>query len=296
MRKNITFTSKSLSCRGWLYVPDDLTQGQKAPTIVMAHGFTGVKEMILPDFAERFAAAGFVTLAFDYRYFGDSEGEPRSQLFPLYQVEDVRNAITWVSGQPEVDPQRIGLWGTSYGGGIVVYTATFDRRVKAVVAQVPATINPEFRRAIDPEGWDARDAFCLRDRIERYKTGAVNYMKVVAPEGEPCVLPGKETYEGYMTLAETSPNWRNQVTIESLEKIREFDPVTMVHWVAPTALLLIPAEKDSLLPVDAVKETYERAREPKALSVLPIEHFEIYDEPWFSKAAGAAIDWFEKYL
>lgn len=296
MRKDITFTSKGLRCCGWLYVPDGLAEGQKSPTIVMAHGFSAVKEMGLPDFAERFAAAGFVTLAFDYRYFGDSEGEPRSQLFPLEQVEDVRNAITWVSDQPEVDPQRIGIWGTSYGGGIVVYTATFDRRIKAVVAQVPATVGAEFWRALDPKGWDVRDAFFLRDRAERYRTGAVNYMKVVAPEGEPSAFPGKDSYEGYMTLAETSPNWRNQVTIESLEKMREFDSVRLVHWVAPTALLLIPAEKDNLIPVDAVKETYERAREPKALLALPIKHFDIYYEPWFSKAAGAAIDWFEKYL
>jgi uncharacterized protein len=296
MRKDITFNSKGLPCRGWLWVPDDLAEGQKSPTIVMAHGFSAVKEMGLPDFAERFAAAGFVTLAFDYRYFGDSEGEPRCQLFPLEQVEDVRNAITWVSDQPEVDPQRIGVWGTSYGGGIVVYTATFDRRIKAVVAQVPATVSAEFWRALDPKGWDARDAFFLRDRAERYRTGAVNYMKVVAPEGKPCAIPGRENYEGYRTLAETSPNWRNQVTIESLEKIREFDSTRLVHWVAPTALLLIPAEKDSLIPVDAVKETYERAREPKALLPLPIKHFDIYYEPWFSKAAGAAIDWFEKYL
>ncbi len=296
MRKNITFTSKDLRCRGWLYVPDKLAVGQKAPTIVMANGFSCVKEMILPDFAERFVAAGFVTLAFDYRYFGDSEGEPRSQLFPLHQVEDVRNAITWVSDQPEVNPQQIGIWGTSYGGGIVVYVATFDKRVKAVVAQAPSTLSPEFRQAMDPDRWDYVGEFLLQDRIERYKTSTVKYIKVVAPEGEPCALPGQKTYEAYMASKESCPNWRNQVTIESLEKIREFDPVNLVHWVAPSALLLMPAEKDSLIPVEAVKETYERAREPKAISVLPIEHFEIYEEPWLSKAAGAAIDWFEEYI
>ena len=296
MRKSITFTSKGVPCRGWLYVPDDLAEGQKATTIVMAHGFTGVKEMILPDFAEQFATAGFVTLAFDYRYFGDSEGEPRNQLFPLHQVEDIRNAITWVSDQPEVDPQRIGLWGTSYGGAIVVYTATFDKRVKAVVAQVPATMSLEFRRAMNPDGWEQMHKFLLQDRIERYKTSAVSYLKVVASEGEPCVLPGKEAYEAYMVLAATSPNWRNQVSIESLEQTQQFDPVSFVHWIAPTALLLIAAEKDSLIPVEAVREAYERAREPKALSVLPIQHFEIYDEPWLSKAASIAIDWFKKYL
>ncbi len=296
MRKNITFFSKGLRCSGWLFVPDDLPEGQRAPIIVMAHGFTGVKEMFLPDFAERFSAAGFVTLAFDYRYFGDSEGEPRCQLFPLHQVEDVRNAITWASDQSEVDPQRVGVWGTSYGGGIVVYAATFDRRIKAVVAQVPSTMSLEFRRAMDPERWDSLDGFLLQDRVERYKTGAVNYLKVVAPEGEPCVFPGKEAYEAYMTLAETSPNWRNQVSVESLEKTRQFDPVSLVHWMAPTALLLIPGEKDSLIPIDAVKDTYERAQEPKDIAILPIGHFDIYEEPWLSKAAGAAIDWFEKYL
>jgi fermentation-respiration switch protein FrsA (DUF1100 family) len=296
MREDISFASRGLRCRGWLYVPDDLVEDQKAPTIVMAHGFSGVKEMILPDFAEQFAAAGFVVLVFDYRYFGDSEGEPRCQVFPLEQVEDVRNALTWVSARPEVDPQRIGLWGTSYGGGIVVYTTTFDKRVKAVVAQVPWTISPEFRRAMDPEGWDQRGEFVLQDRIERYKTGAVTYMKVVAREGEPCIMPGQENYEAFMAMKESSPTWRNQVSVEVLEKGREFDPVRLVHWIAPSALLLIPGEKDSLVPIQAVKETYERAREPKALSVLPIKHFEIYFEPWLSKAAGAAIDWFEKYL
>jgi fermentation-respiration switch protein FrsA (DUF1100 family) len=131
---------------------------------------------------------------------------------------------------------------------------------------------------MDPDRWDYVGEFLLQDRIERYKTGTVNYMKVVALEGEPCVLPGQEAYEAYMALKESNPNWRNQVTIKSLEKTREFDPVSKAHWGAPTALLLIPAEKDSLIPVEAVKETYERAREPKSISVLPIEHFEIYAE------------------
>ena len=295
MRKDITFTSKGLYCSGWLFAPEAL-QGQKAPTIVMGHGFTGVKEMGLADFAERFAAAGFVTLVFDYRYFGESEGEPRSQLFPIEQVEDFRNAVTWVSDQPEVDPQRIGLWGTSYGGGVATYVATFDKRIKAVVAQVASTISPENRRAMNPERWDSVGEFLLRDRIERYRTGAVNYMKVVAPEGEPCVLPGQETYEEFMALVPPESSWRNQITLESLEKIREFDPVSLIHLMAPTALLLIPAEKDALLPIDAVKAAYQKAQEPKDIIVLPIKHFDIYREPWLSKAADAAIDWFKKYL
>ena len=99
-----------------------------------------------------------------------------------------------------------------------------------------------------------------------------------------------------MALSQNSPNWRNQVTLESLEKTREFDPVSMVHLMAPTALLLIAAEQDSQVPLEAVKAIYERAREPKAQVVLPITHLAIHTEPWLSMCAQTAIDWFGKYL
>jgi fermentation-respiration switch protein FrsA (DUF1100 family) len=300
MRRNIIFISKGLHCVGWIYIPDELVEGKKAPAIILAHGFAGEKESILPNYAEQFSRAGYVALVFDYRYFGDSEGEPRHQLFPLEEVEDVRNAITWISDQPEVDSRRIGLWGTSFGGGIVIYTATWDRRAKAVVAQVPAAISKEARMNLNPEQWKRMGDFLLQDRIQRYKTGAVNYLKVVSLEAEPCVFPGKEFYDEYMDLLvrypKSNPTWRNGVTLESLEKVREFDAVGMIHHMAPTALLLIAAEKDSALPIDAIRETYKRASEPKALSVLPINHFELYAEPWLTKSAGEAINWYNKYL
>jgi len=296
MRKNIIFGSKGLQCSGLLYVPNNLKVGQKVPAIVMAHGLSAVKEQVLPDVAERFVAAGFVTMVFDYRFFGDSEGEPRNQLFPLEMVEDYRNAITWVSGQTEVDPQRIGIWGTSNSGGLVLYVGTFDKRLKAVVAQVPAIFNPAYWHAMNPAKWNSDGEFLRRDRIERYKTGVVNYVKVVAPEGQPCVLPGKEAYDFFMSTPVTAPNWRNQLTVESLEKMREFDPVGSIHLISPTPLLLIPAENDGLIPLDAIKAIYEKVLEPEAISILPIKHFEIYYEPWLSKAADAAINWFKKHL
>ena len=296
MRQDIEFPSKGLLCRGWLYVPESLDEAQQAPGIVMAHGFAGVKEMGLAGFAERFATAGFVTLVFDYRFWGESEGEPRNQIFALEMVEDYRNGITWLSDRSEVDSQRIGVWGTSYSGGLCLYVGTHDKRVKAVVAQVPSTLNPESRRTKDPEAWDRAGELLIEDRVQRYKTGSPNYMKVVAPEGEPCVFPYKDAYEWYMEFREFAPNWQNEVTLESLEKVREFDPVSLIHLMAPTALLLIPGENDNLIPIEAVKEAYEKAREPKALSVLPITHFVAYKDPWLSKAADLATDWFRKHL
>lgn len=296
MRTDIAFDSKGLKCRGWLYRPDGGAVDAKLPAIVMAHGFSAVKEQILPEIAERFADAGFAVLVFDYRFFGASEGEPRCQLFPLEMVEDYRNAITWVGKQPNIDPSRIALWGTSYSGGLVTHTAIVDRRVKAVVAQAPSITNAEARRAMDPDRWDSVGQFLIQDRITRYETGAINYMKVVAPEGEPCILPGKESYDAFMELKDAAPNWRNEITLESLEKIREFDPVSLIHMMSPTAILIIAAESDSLIPLDSLTHAYDRAADPKKMVVLPIRHWEIYQDPWLSKATDDAVEWYSDHL
>ena len=296
MRQEISFKSKGLQCRGWLYLPDDIEGEAKLPAIVMAHGFSAVKEQALPEFAEKFSEAGFAILVFDYRFFGASEGEPRCQLFPLEMVEDYRNAMSWVSEHPRVDRERICIWGTSYSGGLVSYVGAVDKRAKAVVAQVPSLIDPESRRMMDPVKWDSIGEFLLQDRIARYSSGAVNYMKVVAPEGEPCVLPGRENYDAFLEMAKIAPNWRNEVTLESLEKIREFNPVISIHWIAPRPLLVIAAENDNLLPLEVVKSSFDNAGEPKKLIVLPILHFDIYAEPWLSKAASVATDWLNEYL
>ncbi len=114
MRQDVTFPSEGLNCAGWLYLPDDLEGDEKRPAIVMAHGFSAVNENYLANFAEKFEEAGFVVLVFDYRFFGDSEGEPRGHLIPAEQHKDYKNAITWISQRSEVDPDRIGIWGSSY--------------------------------------------------------------------------------------------------------------------------------------------------------------------------------------
>ena len=297
MRRDITFESKGLRCAGWLYVPDDLKQGQRAPTIVMAHGFSAVKEQNLDDYAERFAKAGFVTLVFDYRYLGTSEGEPRGQIFWYQQHEDYRNAITWVSDQPEADPLRIGLWGTSYSGAHVLYLGAHEIRIKAVVSQVHGGINTwdALEIILKKEGIALIKDMINQDRIARYKTGKINYLPVTGPEGEEAFMPGNEAYEWF--TRSDAPNWLNQVTMESVEKFIEYDPGAWIHRISPTPLLMILAEKDTVIRLDMAKKVYERAGEPKDLIVLPCKHFDVYDkEPYFSQAADAAIQWFKKYL
>jgi cephalosporin-C deacetylase-like acetyl esterase len=136
MSKDIEFkTEDGVTLRGWHYLPDG-RQG-KLPTIIMAHGFSAVKEMYLDRFAEAFAAAGLSSVVFDNRNFGASDGEPRQEIDPWRQVRDYRDAITYAETLAETDPNRIGIWGSSYSGGHVLVVGAIDRRVKCVVSQVP---------------------------------------------------------------------------------------------------------------------------------------------------------------
>ena len=150
MRKDIEFkTEDGIKLRGWHYLPEKRTG--KVPTIVMAHGFSAVKEMYLDRFADAFAAAGLGALVFDNRNFGASDGEPRQEIDPWQQVSDYRDAITFAETLPETDPARIGIWGSSYSGGHVMVVGAIDRRVKCVVAQVPlASGHDNARRLFEP--------------------------------------------------------------------------------------------------------------------------------------------------
>jgi uncharacterized protein len=299
MRRDVTFPSQGLNCAGWLYVPDDLLDGDERPAIVMAHGFSAVKEMYLSNFAEKFEEAGFVVLVFDYRYFGDSEGEPRGRLIPAEQHEDYKNALTWVSQRSEVDPNRIGIWGSSYSGGHVLYLASFDKRVKAAVAQVPLVNGwGNAQRLMRPDVFDEFLKAVAQDRTARYAEGEGASVPVVAPEGEPSALPTPESYAWFTHAGETvAPNWRNEVSLESMEAFLEYDPAGNIHLISPTPLLMVVAEKDTLTPTDMAIAAYERALEPKKLVIMEGgKHFDAYTEPGISQAAPPAVEWFERYL
>src|ERR1700738_4466129 len=126
-RRDIEFNAEGVILRGWFYA----AEASPAPVVVMAHGFSAVKEMYLDSFAEVFAAAGLNALVFDNRGFGASQGEPRQEIDPWAQVRDYRHAITYAGTRPEVDRERIGIWGSSYSGGHVLVAAAIARRATA---------------------------------------------------------------------------------------------------------------------------------------------------------------------
>ena len=133
-RDTVTFWSDGVRCAADLLIPD--AADGAGPGLVIGHGFNQTRAALGAE-SEYFCAAGYVVLAIDYRSYGESEGEPRQHIDPRRQSDDVRNALTYLSQRDEVDPERLGIWGVSFAGGVFLHAAAFDHRVKAVVAQSP---------------------------------------------------------------------------------------------------------------------------------------------------------------
>jgi pimeloyl-ACP methyl ester carboxylesterase len=136
LRKDLQFHSVNAHCSAWLYTP---AAAALAPVIIMAHGLGGVREMRLDAYAERFCAAGYACLVFDYRFFGSSEGEPRQLIDVRAQLEDWASAIAFARTCKDVDGSQVILWGTSLSGGHVITTAAHQQDIAAVVSQCPFT-------------------------------------------------------------------------------------------------------------------------------------------------------------
>src|SRR5438128_3030794 len=296
MRQDIEFNAEGTTLRGWLYTPD--AGIRPFPTIVMAHGFSAVKEMYLDSFAQVFADAGLGALVFDNRNFGASDGEPRQEIDPWAQVRDYRHAITYLCTVPEVDPQRIGIWGSSYSGGHVLVVAAIDRRVKAVVSQVPLISGHANLRALVRSDFIAgfRELFDA-DRLARFEGKAPAMVPVVDKDPlAASALPTPDSWEWFSTTGETrAPTWRNEVTLRSVEMFTEYEPGGYLPWISPTPLLLLVAVGDHLVPSELAIAAFDKAHQPKELVILPGGHFDAYTKG-FEASSGRACDWFTRHL
>jgi fermentation-respiration switch protein FrsA (DUF1100 family) len=295
-RRDIEFSADGVTLRGWFYPAQGAAVA--GPAVVMAHGFSAVKEMYLDKFAEVFSAAGLNALVFDNRNFGASDGEPRQEIDPWAQVRDYRHAITYAITLPEVDAGRIGIWGSSYSGGHVLVVAAIDRRVKAVVSQVPLVSGHDNLRALVRADFIAgfREMFDA-DRLARFEGKAPAMVPVVAedPLGA-SALPTADSWQWFTETGNTrAPSWRNEVTLRSVEMFTEYEPITYLPYISPVPLLLLVAAGDHLVPSELAIAAYDRAHEPKKLVIMPGGHFDAYVKG-FDEASIPARDWLARHL
>ena len=296
-REDIEFQGEGdVTLRGWFYGAQNTPT--PAPTIVMTHGMSAVKEMYLDDYAEYFSAGGLNVIVYDHRNFGDSDGTPRQEADPVMQQRDIRNAITYATTRSDVDANKIGIWGTSFSGGQVLVVAALDRRVKAVVSQVPGTSGVGMlRRAIRPDFVAPTREMLNGDRLNRFTGGDPAVLPAVGPDPMgPSMMPSTDAYEWFSKVANRAPNWKNEVTVRTMEMATEYEPVSYISQVSPTPLLMIVATDDVVAPVALALEAYEQAREPKEILVMQGGHFDAYEGPGFDKCAAAAREHFLTHL
>ena len=298
-RKDVEFkTEDNVTLRGWLYLSD--AAKDPVPAIVMAHGYSAVKEMYLDKYAEVFVAAGLGVLVYDNRNFGASDGEPRQEIDPWAQVRDYRDTITFASSLPEIDDTRIGVWGSSYSGGHVLVVAAIDRRVKCVVSQVPLVTGLEnARRLVRADIWATVREMFSKDRAARYAGKPPAMIPVVTPPDkpfDPCALPTPDSWEWFTeTQKLRAPSWKNEVTLRSVEMLHEYEPKVYIPAISPTPLLMIVGRTDHLTMVELALAAYEEALEPKKLVILEGGHFGAYVET-FDESSSVARDWFVQHL
>jgi len=295
-RDEATFLSQGTMCRAWLYRPAAATPAS-LPCIVMAHGLGGTRRSALEPFALRFAAAGFAVLLFDYRFLGDSDGEPRQLVSVPKQLEDWTAAIAFARGTDGIDAERIGLWGTSLSGGHVIAIAAADPRIAAVSAQCPmldgstsATI------ALQHASWSSIIAMSTAALIDtsRALLGLLpHYVPLVGRSGEVAAMVSDDAYEGCMAI--TPPDWRNEVAPRLFLALPLYRPVSTAQRIRCPALLIACAH-DTLVSNATIEAAARLIGDKADVVTLPIGHFDIYLGEWFERASAAETAFFTRAL
>ncbi|HVX34265.1 MAG TPA: alpha/beta hydrolase [Solirubrobacterales bacterium] len=301
MRRDVEFRSGGETVRGWLYVPEGAAG--PVPLVVMAGGWCYVKELVQPHYAERFEREGLAVLLFDYRNFGASGGARRQHIDPVAQIEDYKNAISYAETLPEVDAERIGVWGLSYSGGHVLIVAATDPRVKCVSSQIPVVDGyRNMRRVHGTLGFRRFEEAILADRRRRFAGEEEGYFPHAAPDpvAEVSSWPFPETYETFKELkAREAPAYENRSTIESAELLMSYSVWPFVPRILDTPTLVIVAERDDLTLWDLEIEVYNAlpTAKKKLVTIGDSTHMTLYsDRSLLAQASEASTGWFAEQL
>ncbi len=287
MKADIQFYSEGSLIKGHLYTPDSASN---APIVILVHGFAGVKEMLLPAFAEHFAANGMAALTFDYRGFGESEGVP-GRLVPHEQITDIRNAITYATTLDGIDSNRIGLWGTSYGGANAIVAASRDRRVNVLCVQL--TFGNGERVIMGGKSDEEKEK--LRESIHRIWSKAVTDNKQMML-GVNRLLADEQSKKFYSEFVQKFDALKIKLPFLTMRETMEHIPEEYIGRINIPISITV-ATGDTVNPPEESYRLYELANEPKALfEIENATHYEVYEGLYFNQAVAQQTEWFKKYI
>ena len=293
MKRAVEFYSEGFKLCGDIYVPNDLPTGERRSGILLCHGYTGVKDLYLPDNARVLNEAGYVVMTFDYKGWGESEGKSPNRLAPHSRVADVQAAMTFLGLQPEVNEDNIGIYGTSYGGATVSWVGAIDQRAKCIVSVVGIGHGARWMsrvRRMD-EWFDLLD----RSKVDREQRALIGESEMV--ERADILLPDRQSAELAAAARKENPAAVGTIPVEYVDDTIGFNPEWIVGQISPRPILFITSLDDRLVPPEESEQLYEHAGEPKKLVVLEgVGHYEVYAEPAFSEVMKETLDWYQTYL
>ena len=286
--REVMYYSDGVACYAKLFFPKGFSVDKKIPGVVLGQGWAGYHNSI-ERYGARFAERGLVAMVIDYRGWGGSDGFPtvtdrlknddavrytrtkanvvikRTRLLPMKQVEDYRNAISYLQGEPGVDPERIGSWGASFAGGHVVTVAGVDARAKVIGAQCPGGNNRQ-PAPLQLEGE------LLADAIKRARTGQ-----------------GGEIETGFSI--------RRMVDVETNQAVREYYPFYHTKFLGERPILMIVAAQEELGGNVASRAAFANITGPKEWIEVPdTTHIQMYIAEAFEISSNSAADWFNRHL
>ena len=286
MQEKITFPSDGLKLAGIVETPPDLRPGERRPAFLVLHGFGGNKEgrgQIVV--AEQLSQWGYVTMRFDFRGCGESEGE-HGRIICLDQVSDTSSALAYMAGRPDVDPGRVALIGSSFGAAVAIYTGGADRRVAAVVSSGGwGDGERKFRgQHPTPEAWGRFTRMLEEGRRHRERTGK----SLMVPRFE--IVPIPERLRNNMSQGSIM-----EFPAETAQSMYDFRADDMAGKIAPRPLLLLHSANDSVTPTVESIELFKRARQPAELHLLSeVDHFMFGQEN--PRVTRLLQEWLERYF
>ena len=293
MKRAVEFYSEGFKLCGDVYTPDGLAPGEQRAGVLLCHGYTGVKDLYLPDNARVLNEAGYVVMTFDYKGWGESEGKSPHRLAPYSRVADVQAAMTFLGVQPEVDEERIGIYGTSYGGATVSWVGAIDPRAKCVVSVVGIGHGARWMsRVRRMDEWFDLLERSAEDRTQRALTGKSDMV-----ERSDILLPDRQSAALAAAARAKNPAAVGTIPLEYVDDTLGFNPEWIVGRISPRPILFITSSDDRLVPPEESEQLYAHAGEPKKLVTLKgVGHYEVYAEPAFSEVMKHTLEWYREYL
>jgi dipeptidyl aminopeptidase/acylaminoacyl peptidase len=286
---DVTFYSEGYRMSALWRIPDHADGPM--PAIVQGPGWLGLKDAKLyVGYHEALTAAGFGVLVFDYRGFGDSEGD--KHLSPANQLQDLRNAVTYLRTRSDVDPDRIGVFGSGgTGGGNAVLLAGVDDRIRAAVSQLPVANGRDWLHRMRSEAeWLDFLRLLEEDRQERVTTGKG---RLVHPREE-IMVPTPER-RATTVKADVDGRIPTLVSLAAADEILDYDPLGAARGLT-TPLMVVGVEDDATTPTDHAVAIYEAARGPRKLVMQRhTSHYAAYDK-YRRPVTAAIVGWFEQHL